>query len=110
MYRPNSVVAAVKRRLAGRPTMSLAALAAELKMDRHTIMRDLRKIEGVTFHQIQAQYVFDSLDRLLTGPRPMDLKEIGRELGSSSIAASKWVRRHEAWVTAGRPMPIAAPK
>jgi biotin operon repressor len=110
MYRPHSVVAAVKRRLSGRPTMSLAAIAAELKIDRHTIMRDLWKLEGLTFHRIRSKYVFDRIDQLLAGPRPVDLKEIGRELGCSSSAASRWVRRHGMWVTAGRPSQTAAPK
>jgi hypothetical protein len=83
--------------------MSLGQIAADLKVDRHTIARDLRAIEGLTFAQIRAEIVFATIDALLIGERPLAVKEFGNELGCSARVASRWLERHEQWVARGRP-------
>jgi hypothetical protein len=102
VYRPESVVAGVKQRLACHPAMSLGQIAADLKVDRHTIARDLRAVEGLTFAQIRAETVFKAIDALIA-KRPLAVKEFGNELGCSARVASRWLERHQQWVARGRP-------
>lgn len=103
VYRPETVVAGVKQRLARQPAMSLVHIAADMKVDRHTIARDLRAVEGLTFAQIRAEMVFRAIDSLLIGNRPLAVKEFGNSLGCSARVASRWLERHERWVARGRP-------
>jgi hypothetical protein len=103
VYRPETVVAGVKQRLARQPAMSLVRIAADLKVDRHTIARDLRVVEGRTFAPIRTEMVFTAIDALLIAKRPLAVKEFANELGCSPRVASRWLERHEQWVARGRP-------
>lgn len=92
MYRSETVVADVKRRLASKPTASLGALSADLGMDRHTISRKL-KAAGVTFGQLKANCIRDEIRRLQRdGPSN---KEVATRLGCSGKTAARWIRSSE---------------
>lgn len=92
-YDPAVVLRDVSRLLSKEPGRTLLSIAAELGIDRHTITRDLRRVNRTTFRQLQAQFMFDALDRLAI-ERPMLKKEIADQLGLPSARALRvWMRR-----------------
>jgi len=63
-YDPAVVLRDVSRLLAKEPGRTLRSIAAELRIDRHTITRDLSRVNATTFRQLQAQFIFEALGRL----------------------------------------------
>jgi hypothetical protein len=94
-YDPAVVLRDVSRLLSRKPGRTLLSIAAELGIDRHTITRDLRRVNGTTFRQLQAQFIFDALGQLAID-KPMLKKEVADQLGLPSARALRvWMRRAE---------------
>lgn len=76
------------------PHIALAALAKQLRVERHTIERAVRKATGKSFRQLQAGIISKkSLDLLALEPA-RSIKEIAFLLGfKSGQAFSRFVRR-----------------
>jgi hypothetical protein len=91
------------RRLAACPTSSLATIAPALRIDRHTVARDLRKVTGMTFSEVRKHAVLVFIDDLYTADRPLSLKEMAVKLGCASPTAGRWLERYRRWVKEGRP-------
>ena len=87
MYESTVLIATVRRCLEGQPGCSLASIAATLGVDRHTITRQLKLHCGVTFVELQDQYLRMALEKLNANPRLVLRKEIAQELGLRSTQA-----------------------
>lgn len=83
----------VSRILSKGPARTLDSIAAELRIDRHTIARDLKRVGGITFRQLQARSMLDALARMSI-ERPLMKKEMADRLGLRSARALRaWMER-----------------
>jgi hypothetical protein len=94
-YNPRHVVRAVRDQLALKPCASLAAVSAVIRVDRHTIARTLREVEGRSFSEIQSEIVLATLAGIRSAPQPRQLKETAAALACSPRVAAKWIERLE---------------
>jgi len=93
-YDKRDLVGRLKALLADAAGRSLASIAEELNVDRHTVTRSVRRVEGVSFKQLQFDFIAAALDRIALGPRPTTGKEIAARLGlASQRRVRAWRRR-----------------
>ena len=92
-YDPDIIIRDLSRILSRQPGRTLASIAQELNVDRHTVTRDLKRTGGVSFRQLQAKFMRAALDRLLASG-PLLKKEVASQLGLRSTRALRaWLRR-----------------
>jgi hypothetical protein len=86
----------VLRMLNAQPVRSLKSIAAELRVDRHTITRVLRA-SGTNFSQARQEALNSQMDSILGQSRPLLMKEVAQLLGCSSrTLRSRMARRQRA--------------
>lgn len=95
VYRAEAIVAAVRRRLASNPMARLGTLSIDLKIDRHTICRAIKRLANRTFEDLRVDSVNDEVHRLLQQEVPLSQKEMATRLGCSSKTMSRLIQAHE---------------
>ena len=93
-YEPAIIVRRLRDALSRKPGQTLHSIADDLKVERHTIRHALKRIEGVSFGDLQAEFMRAALDRLQRRDEPLFKKQIADELGLRSTRALRhWLGR-----------------
>jgi predicted ArsR family transcriptional regulator len=83
-YDPAVIYREVGEALSQKAGRSMQSIANELKVDRHTISRVLRRIAGVSFEQMRTEYMRQALQEIVRRHDPLLKKQISHELGLRS--------------------------
>lgn len=95
-YDQVAVYREVCRLLSRQPGRTLLSIAAELRIDRHTIARDLRRVAGRGFRDLQLHFMCEAMSSLIASTVPLMRKEIADRLGlPSTRSLSAWMARLE---------------
>lgn len=86
-YEPRLIAAHVRQRLTDQPLTTLAVIAAELDVDRHTISSALKRTDDGSFRSIQLQCLQGAIEQQLAMPLTRPLSAIATGIGYSSVRA-----------------------
>jgi hypothetical protein len=80
--------------LSRKPGRSLHEIATDLKLERHTVTRAVKRLAGVSFRELQTQYIRRAIQELDLRREPLLRKQIADELGlPSTRSLLGWLRR-----------------
>lgn len=91
-YASRDVAKCVAAMLRTRPSHSLESIAGELKIERHTISRCLRRAYGKSFTEMKSEAIVTALTGLV-GNRLMSWKEVAVLCGFSTRTLERWRAR-----------------
>ena len=80
MYSYDELAERVDCRLSSNPHSSLAELAADIQIDRHTILTALKHVRGITFARYRRLKLLEKALSLLTCASVHSVKEVAYEL------------------------------
>ncbi len=94
-YDPRLLLEEVEDALSSCPRIPISDIARQLKVERHTIERAVRKGTGRTFRQLQLEMLLAEAFRLLAAEPLRSVKEVSFLLGYGSPRAfSRFMKHH----------------
>ena len=93
-YNPRLLLEEVQDALSSRQRIPISEIARQLKVERHTIERAVRKGTGRTFRQLQLEMLLAEAFRLLAAEPARSVKEVSVLLGCGSPRAFSRFMKH----------------